>query len=115
MFPICRSARTPLWAVATMTTFLGGGTALAAPADDLATIRDAISNLRQDYEAKIKDLEDRLQKAEAEAVAAKAAADSATAAAAQNAPASVVAAQPAPPPPEPQAPRVPTSNNAFNP
>ena len=98
----------PIWVLAAMTS-LSGGSAFAAPADDLAAIRDAISNLRQDYEAKIKDLEDRLQKAQAEAEAAKAAADAAQAAA-QDAQKNVAAI------PEPQAPqRAPTSNNAFNP
>jgi hypothetical protein len=80
-----------------MTTFFGGSSSFAAPADDLAAIRDAITNLRQDYEAKIKDLEDRLQKAQAEAEAAKASAESAQAAA-QDAQKNVAAAQPAPEP-----------------
>src|SRR4029077_6263197 len=93
-------------------SFVGAGSAFAAPADDLSAIRDAISNLRQDYEAKIKGLEDRLQKAQAEAGAAKASADAAQAAAQEAK--TVAAAQPAAP--EPQIPqRTPTSNNAFHP
>jgi hypothetical protein len=114
MSRVFRSAKVPIWALAAVTSFLGGGSALAAPADDLSAIRDAISNLRQDYEAKIKDLEDRLQKAQAEAEAAKASAETASAAAAE-AQKTAVAAAAAPLPPEPQAQRAPTSNNAFNP
>jgi len=114
MSPVFRSAKVPIWALAAMTTFLGGGSAFAAPADDLTAIRDAISNLRQDYEAKIKDLEDRLQKAQADAEAAKASAETAAAAAA-DAQKTAVAAAAIPPPSEPQVPRAPTSNNAFNP
>jgi len=111
MSRITRSTKIPIWAVAAMTSLLGQGSAIAAPADDLSAIRDAITNLRQDYEAKIKDLEDRLQKAQGEADAAKAAADSAQAAAqeAKTAAAAQAAA------PEVQIPRTPTSNNAFNP
>ncbi|HMI96379.1 MAG TPA: hypothetical protein VK479_07700 [Micropepsaceae bacterium] len=111
MFPITHSATIPICVLAAMTVLSGGSSAFAAPADDLAAIREAITNLRQDYEAKIKDLEDRLQKAQAEAEAAKASADSAQAAA-QEAQKSAVALAAAP---EPQAPRTPTSNNAFNP
>src|SRR5882757_6170252 len=105
------STKIPIWVVAAMTTLLGTGSAFAAPADDLSAIRDAITNLRQDYEAKIKDLEDRLQKAQAEAEAAKASADSAQAAAEEAKKTAVAQAAV----PEPQAPRTPTSNNAFNP
>src|SRR6266566_6933512 len=108
MFRISHSTKVPIWVLAAMTSVLGGS-AFAAPADDLAAIRDAISNLRQDYEAKIKDLEDRLQKAQAEAEAAKAVADSAQAAAQEAK--TVAAAQPAP---EPQQ-RAPASANALNP
>jgi hypothetical protein len=111
MFGATHSAKLPIWALAVMTSCLGQGTAFAAPADDLSAIRDAITNLRQDYEAKIKDLEDRLQKAQAEAEAAKASADSARAAA-EDAQKNVAAAQPAAP--EPQA-RAPASANALNP
>src|SRR5258708_37606208 len=109
MSRITRPPKIPIWAVAAMPSLLGQSSAWAAPADDLSAIRDAITNLRQDYEAKIKDLEDRLQKAQAEAEAAKASADSAQAAAQEAK--TVAAAQP-----EPQMPqRTPTSNNAFNP
>src|SRR5258706_14916164 len=111
MSRITYSAKIPIWVLAAMTSFVGAGNAIAAPADDLSAIRDAITNLRQDYEAKIKDLEDRLQKAQAEAEAAKASADSAQAAA-QDAQKNVAAAQPAAP--EPQA-RAPASANALNP
>src|SRR5258706_14244961 len=109
MSRITYSAKIPIWVLAAMTSFVGAGNAIAAPADDLSAIRDAITNLRQHYEAKIKDLEDRLQKAQAEAEAAKASAESAQAAAQEAK--TVAAAQP-----EPQMPqRTPTSNNAFNP
>ena len=111
MFRVNHFTKVSLWVLAAITAFGGAGSAFAAPDDNLATIRDAISNLRQEYEAKIKDLEDHLQKAEAEAEAAKAAADSAQAAA-QDAQKNAVAAQAAA---EPQAPRVPTSINTFNP
>src|SRR5882672_12189114 len=108
MSRVPHSTKIPIWVVAAMTSFVGAGSALAAPADDLSAIRDAITNLRQDYEAKIKDLEDRLQKAQAEAEAAKASADSAQAAAQEAK--TVAAAQPAP---EPS--RTPASANALNP
>ena len=107
-------SKIPVWTLAAMASVSAPSGAFAAANDDLATIRAAISNLRQDYEAKIKDLEDRLQKAEAEAAAAKASSENAQAAAA-DAQKNAVAAQAAPLPPEPAAPRVPTSNNAFNP
>ena len=112
MFHVTHSATIPICVLAAMTSLSAGSSALAAPGDDLGAIRDAITNLRQEYEAKIKDLENRLQKAEAEADAAKASAASAEAAA-QDAQKNVAAAQP--PAPEPPVQRTPTSNNAFNP
>ena len=107
-------ANVPIWALAGASLFWLGPPASAAPEDDLAVIRNEISKLRQDYEMKIKDLEERLQKAEADAEAARAAA-----AAAQTAPNTVAVAPPPPaPPPVPEplpTPRAPASQNAFNP
>ena len=52
--------------------FLAAAPAYAADPEDLAAIRQEMENMRRDYDAKIKALEDRLQKAEANAVEAKA-------------------------------------------
>ena len=65
----------PAAAVFSGLIIVSGVTPAAAAADDnLAGIRNEIMQLRQDYETKIKDLEDRLAKAEADAQAARAAA-----------------------------------------
>ena len=71
MSRISSAAKLLIWALGTATICVWQSPARAAPAEDLSAIRDAISNLRQEYEAKIKDLEDRLQKAESETEAAK--------------------------------------------
>ena len=115
MVRILHPAKVPIWALAGAGVLWAQTSALAAPADDLSAIRDEIMRLRQDYDAKIKDLEDKLQKATTEAEEAKAAAAAATAA--QPAPATVAAAPPAPPPiPEPlPTPRAPAALNALNP
>lgn len=47
----------------------GTGAAFAGDTEDLAAIRQEIELMRQDYDAKIKALEDRLKKAEASAIA----------------------------------------------
>src|SRR5215467_10570471 len=111
-FPIV--ARKPAVAVFSGLIAVGGGTpAIAAPDDNLAGIRNEIMQLRQEYETKIKDLEDRLAKAEADAQAARAAAAAAEA--------ESMAAQAAPPPPvanlpAPTAPSGgPLQSNLFNP
>jgi hypothetical protein len=102
-----------VWVVAALVAMDGQTPASAAAADSLAAIRDEITKLKTDYEAKIKDLEDRLAKAEAEAAAAKEAAATAQTAA-EDAQKTAAASQAAPPPaPEPQ--RPPASPNAFNP
>jgi hypothetical protein len=106
-------ARAPVWTIAASIAMLGQAPASAAPADNLATIRSEIMKLKEEYEGKIQDLEDRLAKAEAEAAAAKAAAATAqsTAEDAQK----TAAASQAAPPPAPEPPRPPASSNAFNP
>src|SRR4051812_38105089 len=109
MFHVTPTTKIPICVFAAMTILDAGSGAIAAPADDLSAIRDAITNLRQDYEAKIKDLEDRLQKAQAEADAAKTSADAAQAAA--GAAQAAAAAAPAPQVARPAA----TSINTFNP
>jgi len=111
-FPIV--AGSPAAAVLSGLIAVSGGTpAMAAPDDNLAGIRNEIMQLRQEYETKIKDLEDRLVKAEADAQAARAAA-----AAAQ---AETMAVQAAPPPPVANLPAPtgpsgsPSQTNLFNP
>jgi hypothetical protein len=109
------AAKVPIGALAAAFLISDAAPALAASEEDLAAIRSAISKLREDYEAKIKDLEDRLQKAETETAAAKASAAAAETAA-QEAQKTAQAAPPSAPIPEPpQIPRVPQSQNAFNP
>ena len=106
----------PIPALAGIIAGMAGTPAWAAPADDLATIRNEILQLKQDYENKIKDLEDRLAKAEADAQAAKTAAAAAQTAAmaAEAAPAAVAANVPAFPPPS-GAGGTPSQTNLFNP
>jgi hypothetical protein len=105
----------PASALAGALAALPGPPAWAAAADDnLAAIRNEIMKLKEDYETKIKDLEGRLSKAEADAEAARTAATAAqsAAAAAQE---SAKTAEAAPPPPPPAAPSTPPSMNVFNP
>lgn len=84
--------------------------ALAQSANDTAAIRQMIEQMKQDYEKRIRDLEQRLEKAEGDAQAAKESAAQTKAA---------VAAQPAPvvpPAPQTAASAASTSNpNSFNP
>src|SRR5262249_43870386 len=104
-------------ALAGVLAALPGPSAWAAAADDnLAAIRNEIMKLKEDYETKIKDLEDRLIKAETEAEAARdaAAAAQATATAAQESARTAEAVPPPPPPPAP-VPTTPPSQNVFNP
>ena len=92
----------PIPALAGIIAGMAGPPAWAADADgNLAAIRNEIMQLKQDYENKIKDLEDRLAKAEADAQAAKTAAAAAQTAAmaAEAAPAAAAANAPAFPPP----------------
>src|ERR1051326_881719 len=110
-FPIV--ARRPAAAVFSGLIVMSGGTpAMAAADDNFAGIRNEIMQLRQEYETKIKDLEDRLAKAEADAQAARAAA-----AAAQAEAMTVQAVPPLPAnipaPPGPSG--SPTQTNLFNP
>jgi hypothetical protein len=85
--------------------------AWAAAADNnLAVIRGEIMKLKEEYETKIKDLEGRLEKAEAEAAAAKEAAATAQSTA-EDAKMTAAAA----PPPPPPAPPAPATQNSFNP
>jgi hypothetical protein len=108
--------KVPISALAAAIILFGSIPAFAASNDDLAAIRAAISKLREDYEAKIKDLEDRLQKAETEADTAKASATAAQNAAEEAQKNAVAQVAPPPPPvPEPQASRAPAAANAFNP
>jgi hypothetical protein len=93
--------------LAALVAVAGRTPAWAAAGDNLATIRSEIMKLKEDYETKIKDMEDRLGKAEADAQAAKEAAATAQTAAQD---AQKTAEQPPPPPPLP-----PVSLNAFNP
>jgi len=107
----------PIPALAGIVVGMATGPAWAAAADgDLATIRGEIMQLKQDYENKIKELEDRLAKAEADAEAAKAAAAAAQSAsmAAEAAPAAAAANVPAFPP-APTGGATNTSTNLFNP
>lgn len=87
----------------------------AAEADDLAALKQEITELRKEYDAKIQSLEQRLKAAES--------GKTVNAAGAAEAPPLVTIAEPqtvAPPPPEPQAPpqpvaRAPVGQNAYNP
>lgn len=99
-------------ALSAIITVVTGVPASAAVDDNLATIRSEIMQLKGEYETRIKELEDRLAKAEAEAEAAKnaAAAAQASATAAQEAQKAAEAIPPAPPPSLP-----PATANAFNP
>ncbi len=110
------AAKVPVGALAAAMILSGVSPAWAASDEDLAAIRSAISKLREDYEAKIKGLEDRLQKAETETAAAKASAAAAESAAQEAQKNTVAQAAPPQPIPEPlPAPRQPQSQNAFNP
>ena len=107
----------PIPALAGIIAGMAGPPAWAADADgNLAAIRNEIMQLRQDYENKIKDLEDRLARAEADAEAAKAAAAAAQTAAmaAETAPAAAAANAPAFPS-APTGGASNTSTNLFNP
>jgi len=85
--------------------------ARAASDADLDAIRAQIRDLKSDYEARIKALEDRLKAAETQAAEARK-----EAAEAKTAPPAPVAATPAPPPPVAAGPSSPSSSlAAFNP
>lgn len=113
-----------LFLLSTAAMLFAASPTFADEAADLATIKAQLNTLQHEYDGKIRSLESRLAKAEAEAKAARAAAaeagKSATVAqaaadtATQSAQASTAAVQEAaadtaPPPPPP------ASNNAFNP
>ncbi|HSN22385.1 MAG TPA: hypothetical protein VLS49_17000, partial [Usitatibacter sp.] len=101
--------RRMLAAGASALALLAGPPARAATDADLEAIRAQIQGLRQDYDARIKALEERLKAAEAEAAQAKAQAAQAAAAP----PPSV--AQAAPPAPPPAAASATSGLAAFNP
>ena len=106
----------PASALAGVLAALPASSAWAAAADDnLSAIRNEIMKLKEEYETKIKDLEDRLAKAAADAEAARAAATAAQSAA-TAAQESAKTAQAAQPPAQPPAtPTTPPSQNVFNP
>ena len=107
----------PIPALAGIIAGMAATPAWSAEADgNLAAIRNEILQLKQDYENKIKDLEDRLAKAEADAEAAKTAAAAAQTAAmaAEAAPAAAAANAPAFPPASGGG-ATPPSMNLFNP
>jgi hypothetical protein len=94
-----------------MALALAAPQARAASDADLDAIRAQIRDLKSDYEARIKALEDRLKAAETQAAEAKK-----EAAEAAKAPPTPVAAAPAPPPPVAAGPSSPSSSlAAFNP
>jgi hypothetical protein len=105
-----------------------GGAAIPARADDLATLRQemeqmrqqydaALKNLQKQYETRLKTMENRVEAAEHQAAAATAAAASATAAAntATTAATTAAAAPAAAPAPAPATEAAPASAAAFNP
>jgi hypothetical protein len=110
--PIARIEHMTLKHAASCALAMGLASALvpAAKADtasDIAQLRKEMKSLKGDYEKRIHDLEERLQKAETKASDAEAKANS-------QASTAVAAAEPPPPLPV-AAPSAPTSQSAFNP